>query len=557
MFIKTLRKRIALVAVSALGVGVLSAAPASSAVAIGDIDFSTQSDIVNVGACTITNTNVYGTTVATFRSGSNVRLVRTTLGDAADGAYLTLSGPAIFASHSLAGGGTAGATVTPTTITDATSVAGDLTTITLTGVGTVVMTYAANAASAPIDVITITSVAACANNTYSAIYSDVSAVDSGTDAAWTANVDEATQVTAGGSLYLRIDGDNAYDSNLTTGTWTASATNGALVAYGSTIGTAVALAGTTSSVSTTDGDGSLVFRIDPASQAAGATTVVTVTHNGTAVTTKTLTFFGEAKSIKVMAVKSGARGGTIAAETATGYFLYRYLDAAGSAVPGSASAFATTSATVQIPTAASVKAPSIAPAAVADAATGLVDATETAIGSVTDGVFAFTCAATSGSSTITIAHVNAVTGDTITVNQEVTCAGGIATYEVSADKASYKVGEVATFTITAKDSSGKAVADSTVMAVDTVSVGGGTLTRAVAATDLFSAGVRTVKAQMTTAGTFNAVVSLTGSVTTSATASYTVTDGAVSNADVLKSIVALIASINKQIQALQKLILKR
>jgi len=35
------------------------------------------------------------------------------------------------------------------------------------------------------------------------------------------------------------------------------------------------------------------------------------------------------------------------------------------------------------------------------------------------------------------------------------------------------------------------------------------------------------------------------------------TTAAVSNADVLKSIVALIASINKQIAALQKLILKR
>jgi hypothetical protein len=35
------------------------------------------------------------------------------------------------------------------------------------------------------------------------------------------------------------------------------------------------------------------------------------------------------------------------------------------------------------------------------------------------------------------------------------------------------------------------------------------------------------------------------------------TTATVSNADVLKSIVALIASINKQIQALQKLILKR
>jgi hypothetical protein len=62
---------------------------------------------------------------------------------------------------------------------------------------------------------------------------------------------------------------------------------------------------------------------------------------------------------------------------------------------------------------------------------------------------------------------------------------------------------------------------------------------------------------MTTAGTFNTVVSISGSVTKSATSSYKVTDGAVSNAEVLKSIVALIASINKQIAALQKLILRR
>jgi len=43
------------------------------------------------------------------------------------------------------------------------------------------------------------------------------------------------------------------------------------------------------------------------------------------------------------------------------------------------------------------------------------------------------------------------------------------------------------------------------------------------------------------------------------TVAYKVASGttAVSNADVLKSIVSLIATINKQIQALQKLILKR
>jgi hypothetical protein len=90
-----------------------------------------------------------------------------------------------------------------------------------------------------------------------------------------------------------------------------------------------------------------------------------------------------------------------------------------------------------------------------------------------------------------------------------------------------------------------------------VSVGGGSLTVASAANDVFTTGVRTYKAQMTTAGTFNTVVSIAGGTTKSATAKYTVTDGGVSNAEVLKSIVALIASINKQIQALQKLILKR
>jgi hypothetical protein len=52
---------------------------------------------------------------------------------------------------------------------------------------------------------------------------------------------------------------------------------------------------------------------------------------------------------------------------------------------------------------------------------------------------------------------------------------------------------------------------------------------------------------------------LTAVAASVATPSYKVGTGTtvVSNADVLKSIVALIASINKQIQALQKLILKR
>jgi glutaredoxin 2 len=55
-------------------------------------------------------------------------------------------------------------------------------------------------------------------------------------------------------------------------------------------------------------------------------------------------------------------------------------------------------------------------------------------------------------------------------------------------------------------------------------------------------------------------VNLTGVTTDTAKAvkySVKASTSTVSNADVLKSIVALIASINKQIQALQKLILAR
>jgi hypothetical protein len=65
-----------------------------------------------------------------------------------------------------------------------------------------------------------------------------------------------------------------------------------------------------------------------------------------------------------------------------------------------------------------------------------------------------------------------------------------------------------------------------------------------------------------TAGTYTGIVDFTGLTAVAAvksTPTYKLSTGGdtTTNADVLKSIVALIASINKQIQALQKLILKR
>jgi hypothetical protein len=65
-----------------------------------------------------------------------------------------------------------------------------------------------------------------------------------------------------------------------------------------------------------------------------------------------------------------------------------------------------------------------------------------------------------------------------------------------------------------------------------------------------------------TAGTYSTIIDFTGLTAVAATKqtpAIKITTGGdtTTNADVLKSIVALIASINKQIQALQKLILKR
>jgi len=563
---KTIKQRIAAVAVTALTAGLFSvvSAPVANATtfAAGEVSFVATGGVNNLGACIIDNTT--SSTDATFRNGSVVVLEADTVTANDDIAY-SISGPGVIQSYTsqptpVTIAGTTAATVSSissTTVVDADAVVGDRLAILLTGVGTVTVSISATAAGAVLDTIVITSVAACANSAWSATYSDVSVTSSSTDNSWTANVDEQTSVDAGGALYIRVDGDNAYDQNITTGTWAASVTNGALVNYGDTIGTAVAVAGSTSFQSSTDGDGSFVFRVDPASQAAGGTTVVTVTLGGTTVATKSLTFFGEAKSIKVGTVRTGITSGTVASETTTGYFTFEFLDAAGTAVPGSGIAFVAATATTNVTTGATVKAPSSSAASITDAGTGLVDAIETSIGSTRAGVAAFSCGSSGGTSTTTWAHANAITGDTITVNVALSCAGGLATYTVSTDKASYNVGEIATITIDAKDSAGRPVADSVAMEANSVSVGGGAPVRAVATTDYFTGGKRTVQAQMTTAGSFNTVVSLTGSVTSSATAAYKVADGAVSNAEVLKSIVSLIASINKQIAALQKLILAR
>lgn len=186
----------------------------------------------------------------------------------------------------------------------------------------------------------------------------------------------------------------------------------------------------------------------------------------------------------------------------------------------------------------------------------------------------FTCTALGGSSTVklftTLSNGARVTSDAIPVS----CAGGANEYTASLDKASYVPGDIATLTISAKDSSiaKRAVSDDTTLGSGTAasgpSISGSNMTAVTAPSngDVFTSGVKTYKYVVgSTTGSYNMVVDLpainaVSSVGASAvTIPYKITASTteVSNADVLKSIVALIASINKQIQALQKLILAR
>jgi hypothetical protein len=131
------------------------------------------------------------------------------------------------------------------------------------------------------------------------------------------------------------------------------------------------------------------------------------------------------------------------------------------------------------------------------------------------------------------------------------------------DKASYAPGEIATLTVSAKDADGHVAQSLLALGTSEYSFGGMTFVTAPTSVDLFNsaAGAKTYKLSVgTTEGSFVGTFKITGTTDTAAkTVQYKIaaSTATVSNADVLKSIVALIASINKQIQALQKLILKR
>jgi len=290
-------------------------------------------------------------------------------------------------------------------------------------------------------------------------------------------------------------------------------------------------------------------------------TTVTVSWNGAVVGTKTVNFLGEVAKLTATVDYIGRAGTSTPA--AIGYVVA--TDSAGNTVYVSSGI---------IPTASTLN----------TAVTNVVFSDWSDSGTLdTKSDFDATCAGTAatgrsaGSANVTFTYANPLSGTVITSNAvTIRCGGDAATYTASFDKAVYAPGDVATLTITGKDAQGNltnAVTDyvgsgATLMTIS----GGGQLTLVGAApvagtAEKFNAGPGTMVKKFTvgsTEGAYNAIVSIPVSNAydlggKDITVAYQVKSAtaSVTNADVLKSIVSLIASINKQIQALQKLILRR
>jgi len=413
--------------------------------------------------------------------------------------------------------------------------------------------------------VTVTVVASSSGGSYSTVYSTC-ATSAVSVAGAASNADSTATVTNGNPWYIGFTLKDAYNNNLDSGNVVATSTNGALLAYANAGSTPAA--GTATTVVAYDAGSTDSIRVDQGTANAPMTTTVTISYNGTVVCTKTVSIRGEVAKIVVSDIAtqdlstgtSLANGSWLDDGTArTGMFRVLATDSAGNIVSTSTTGtYASVSASLAGQT-------TVTSLTVDNSATSN---SSTAPARFSTGSYA--CGATAGEvKTAQLQFTNTSTGTVIKSDAfSLRCADDPYTYTASWDKASYVQGELATLTVKFLDSKGNPAnnvgSTGTWTGVQpmltAVSATGSapTLSNKGEKSYTFSVGTLTG----ITAGSYVSIIdftSLTAVAATKQTPSYKVSTGgdSTTNADVLKSIVALIASINKQIQALQKLILKR
>jgi hypothetical protein len=413
--------------------------------------------------------------------------------------------------------------------------------------------------------LTVTVVAASAGGSYSSAFSFCAISNSGPTGSQANNTDGTAATVNGGSMWINFALNDAYNNDLAAGNIVATATNGAVIAFGDE--GANPAAGTTSTVVAFDDGNGDSIRVNQGTADAPLSTTVTITYNGTTICTKTVGFAGAPTKIAVTVLEtqklSESAGKSDFLEDGyarAGLFTVLATDAAGNQV-----------ATSSIGTF-SANAASLAGQTIVSALSVTSSATQTSTtlpGRVSTGTY--TCGANAGEvKTAKLDFTITATGRVITSDAfTIRCADAPHSYTASFDKASYVQGEIATLTVRFLDSkgnpansvSGTGTWTSVTPMLTNVSATGAAAGLGTTGTKTYTYTVGTASGM--TAGTYTAIIdfnSLTGAGTAvKATPTYKVvaanTD--VAFAEILKSVVALIASINKQIQTLQKLIVNR
>jgi hypothetical protein len=555
---KTIKQRIAVVAVSALTAGILSVVStpvANASAGAGGISVTVATGTVVVPAVTSGSTTgtgvitVGGNVSMTITGGSAVfveaRVSGGTFTSVGSGALVNADNSAAYQTAALVAGFTLSAKPTA---------AGRNMVITTYSAATAAL---ASASVTAIDTLTITVLAAGTSGVVSTGNSFIQIMNTTSTLTATSNTDTtyANVVAAGGYGAISYNlADGATINMPATTTVQATVKSGACIVDTDT-------SPAVTSVSTTGYAGTFYVTQADSTNTPAAKCTVEISANGTAVATKTLTFQGPIAKINVTSVGRATASSTGSA-TSSGIGFITATDSDGNAIGNQAlTGYIVNATDANIVTAV---------AAITTSRNAGVNAGTSP--SSTPSSIGVTCVASTVTTPVKIQYKisNGIGGFILSDVIDMYCGSSSpVNYKASLDKASYAPGDVAVLTITATDSKGAVVADAaTLGAGSTITVAGGVLTAvtAPASLDTFTSGKKTYNMLVgTTEGAYNLVVDLSARNSSTysqsaVTVAYKVAatgPAVVSNADVLKSIVALIASINKQIQALQKLILAR
>jgi len=360
----------------------------------------------------------------------------------------------------------------------------------------------------------------------------------------------ATVIPNGDYGYIDFKLKDAYGTQLPDDALVATATGGGLVQL-KALGTDEDPTASTAVRAGASG----TITVGQATANAPATVTVTLTYAGTVVATRSFTFEGEVAKVEAYRSQVGKIGSIADA------FRVKYYDAAGTQLYPSDD---TTSTSVVSTTLNSfVTAVTIPTSGVRSTATA-------AKGTVT-------CAAgAAAKADLQLQYVNS-SGSIVKSNTWTQLCGDVAdTYTASFDKTTYRPGEIATLSIKFLDSKGNLTnfdGANISSAGNNISISGApaaTAVNAPADADVAGSaaagdapGVKTYQFVVgTTEGDYQAVVSVplaNARHGAKQTVAYSIkaNSTAISNAEVLAAVVKLIASINKQITALQKLLTKK